>query len=379
MNTKQLFLMTAIVLGMVSCKQKTENNDTKDLLKDDLKFLMTEPKNYICYRTDETIVIDGNLEKNAWQQAEWTDLFVDIEGDKQPKPTQETKVKMLWDNTYLYIAAQIDEDHIWAYLENHDDIIFRDNDFEVFIDPDNDANNYFEFEMNAKGTIFDLFLPHPYRHSSFALHNWDFKGIKKAVKIDGTLNNGNDKDKKWCIELAIPFTSLSFGLDSGKPNPDKLWRINFSRVEWDTQWENGKYIKLNDKEGNPLPEHNWVWSPVGVISMHMPERYGYLKFSNNKAGTNKEEFILPKEENLKRILWAVFYREEVYFEKNKKYTAEVSELGNDIYSLFNAKEYKLSIMIAETQYEAKLESMDGNTKLYITNEGFIKDLSLKIK
>jgi hypothetical protein len=273
----------------------------------------------------------------------------------------------------------LEEPHLWGTLKNHDDIIYRDHDFEVFIDPMGDGEQYFEIEINAIQTVFDLYLPYPYRHSSFALHNWDFKGIKKAVKIDGSLNNGNDKDKKWCVELAIPFTDLAFGLDSAKPNPEKLWRINFSRVEWDTKWENGKYVKLTDKDGKPLPEHNWVWSPPGVISMHMPERYGYLKFSNNKAGTTKEEFKMPEVEQLKRVLWAVFYREEVFFEKNKKFTSSLSELGNDINTLFDAKAYKLSIITAETIFEAKLESLDGKIKLYITNEGCVKDLSTTSK
>ncbi|MCX6232171.1 MAG: carbohydrate-binding family 9-like protein [Bacteroidetes bacterium] len=376
MKFKNLSKLAIMAIVLISCNQKKENT-AGESLKTDLKYLMVEPKHYVCYHTDEAITIDGNLDKKAWQQAEWTDLFVDIEGDKKPLPKQNTKVKMLWDSTYLYIAAQLDEEHIWAYLENHDDVVYYDNDFEIFIDPDNDANNYFEFEINAKQTVFDLFMPHPYRHSSFALHNWDFKGLKKAVKIDGTLNNGNDKDKKWTVELAIPFTSLSFGLDSGKPDTEKLWRINFSRVEWDTKWENGKYVKITDKAGKALPEHNWVWSPVGVISMHMPERYGYLKFSTLKAGTAKEEFKLPETEKLKRMLWAVFYREEAYFEKNKKYSAQLAELGNDILSLFDQNNYKLSIIVAETQYEAKLESKDAKTRLYITNEGLIKDLSKK--
>jgi hypothetical protein len=376
MKFKYLSILSIMTFVLISCNQKKENTKGENL-KADLKYLIAEPKHYVCYFTDEAIVIDGNLDKKVWQQAAWTDLFVDIEGDKKPLPTQNTKVKMLWDSTYLYIAAQLDEEHIWAYLENHDDVVYHDNDFEIFIDPDNDAKNYFEFEINAKQTVFDLFLPHPYRHSSFALHNWDFKGIKHAVKIDGSLNNGNDKDKKWTVEVAIPFTSLSFGLDNGKPDPEKLWRINFSRVEWDTKWENGKYVKLTDNEGKTLPEHNWVWSPVGVISMHIPERYGYLKFSTLKAGTAKEEFKLPEVEKLKRILWAVFYREEAYFEKNKKYTAQIAELGKDILSLFDPTKYKLSIIIAETQYEAKLETMDAKIRLYITNEGSVKDLSKK--
>ncbi len=312
------------------------------------------------------------MDEKAWQNVDWTDNFTDIEGDLKPKPTQDTKVKMLWNKNFLFVAAEINEENIWAYLQNHDDIVYYDNDFEIFLDPDNDGKNYFEFETNAIKTVFDLFLPFPYRHSSFALHNFDFKGLRHAITIDGTLNNGNDKDKKWTVEIAIPFTSLSFGLDEGKPNPEKLWRINFSRVEWDTKWENGKYVKLKNKEGKNLPEHNWVWSPAGIISMHAPERYGYLKFSTNKAGSTKEDFVLPKEEQLKRVLWAVFYREDKYNEKNKKYTANISELGNDINTLYDAKEYKVSIMLTDKSYEAKLESLDGKTKMYITNEGIIK-------
>ena len=41
----------------------------------------------------------------AWQDAPWTDYFVDIEGDKKPKPRFKTRVKMLWDQEYFYVAA----------------------------------------------------------------------------------------------------------------------------------------------------------------------------------------------------------------------------------------------------------------------------------
>ncbi|OFY08551.1 MAG: hypothetical protein A2W93_01380 [Bacteroidetes bacterium GWF2_43_63] len=332
---------------------------------------MQEPKSYVCYRTSEPVNIDGMPAEQAWSKAEWTDLFIDIEGDLKSKPAQNTQVKMLWDNDYLYILAELEEENIWAYLDKHDEVVYFDNDFEIFIDPDNDAKNYFEYEVNAKGTVFDLFLPHPYRHSSYALHNWDFKGIKQAIKIDGTLNDGSDKDLKWTIELAIPFTDLSFGLDSGKPNVDKPWRINFSRVEWDVKWENGKYIKLTNSDGKPLPEHNWVWSPVGAISMHMPERYGYLKFSDKIAGTERETFVLSENEKLKNVLWAVFYRESVYFEKNKSYTDKLGKLGNDIKSLYDNKKYNLRIAASNNTFEATLKSTDGKMRMFITQEGSV--------
>jgi hypothetical protein len=133
-------------------------------------------------------------------------------------------------------------------------------------------------------------------------------------------------------------------------------------------------VKLTGADGKPLPEHNWVWSPPGVISMHMPERYGYLKFSKHTAGTAKEEFMLPQSEKLKSVLWAVFYRQEKYFEQHKKFASTLSELGNDISSLYDTKAYKLSLITAETLYEAKLESMDGKMRMYITNEGTIKEV-----
>lgn len=359
-------ILTAGIL--MSCKPQTKDMES---LHDDISPLLQDPKSYVCYRTSGALNIDGMPDDAAWAKAEWTDLFVDIEGDLKPKPAQNTRVKMLWDENYLYILAELEEENIWAYLEKHDEVVYYDNDFEIFIDPDNDAKNYFEYEVNAKGTVFDLFLPYPYRHSSFALHNWDFKGIKQAVKINGTLNDGSDKDFRWTVELAIPFTDLSFGLDSGKPNIDKPWRINFSRVEWDTKWENGKYTKRTGADGKPLPEHNWVWSPVGAISMHMPERYGYLKFSEKTAGTEKETFTISENEQMKKVLWAVFYREAKYFEKYKKYTGIAGDLGSDLKSMYDDKKYKLSISATTHTFEASLISSNKKVNMYITQEGSV--------
>ena len=70
---------------------------------------------------------------------------------------------MLWDDTYFYIGAELVEPHLWATLTQHDSVIFHDNDFEVFIDPNGDNHEYYEFEINALGTGWDLLLPRPYQ------------------------------------------------------------------------------------------------------------------------------------------------------------------------------------------------------------------------
>jgi hypothetical protein len=249
-------------------------------------------KSYICYKTDKKINIDGKLNEGSWKKAEWTSSFVDIEGDKKPLPLQETRVKMLWDEEYLYIATIIEEEHIWAYQDKKDQIVYLENDFEVFIDPDGDTDNYYELEINAINNTFDLFLPKTYRRGGKAQLKWNIKNLKSAVTIDGTLNNSKDKDKRWTLEIAIPFESLS--TDQVKaiiPENNSEWRINFSRVNWQhTIGDDGKYSRKRNPETNKVvPEYNWVWSPQGIINMHYPEYWGYLHFSTQKPGRAKTD------------------------------------------------------------------------------------------
>src|SRR6266508_6737278 len=72
------------------------------------------PNSYVCYRAEKPIAIDGRLDDASWSAAPWTDYFVDIEGDKKPKPRFRPRVKMLWDDNCLYIAAELEEPHVQA-------------------------------------------------------------------------------------------------------------------------------------------------------------------------------------------------------------------------------------------------------------------------
>ena len=78
---------------------------------------------------------------------------------------------MLWDDQYLYIFAELKEEHIWGDLTERDAIIFYNNDFEIFIDPSGDTRNYGEIEINTLGTIFDLLLNKSYKVGGQGI-NW---------------------------------------------------------------------------------------------------------------------------------------------------------------------------------------------------------------
>lgn len=205
--------------------------------------LLVPPLQYVVYRSIDSLIVDGHATELSWQKAMWSDSFVDIEGDKQLKPALDTRFKMIWNQDALYLYAEMDEPHVWATVMKHDDVVFNDNDFEVFIDPDGDTHSYFEIEVNALATLFDLFLPKPYRNSGSALIPWDVRDIKVAVCVDGSLNNADDTDRKWSLEMAIPFRSVSVGNRVQVPVNGSYWRINFSRVEWDVALTGSGYEK----------------------------------------------------------------------------------------------------------------------------------------
>ncbi|GAB4456467.1 MAG: hypothetical protein OHK0029_14460 [Armatimonadaceae bacterium] len=232
------------------------------------------PRRYVCRRAPAPVRIDGKLDKPVWRDAPWTEFFVDIEGNKKPNPRWRTRAKMLWDDQYFYVGAYLEEPHLVATLTEHDAVIWHDNDFEVFIDPDGDRKMYYEWEVNALGTIFDLLLERTYKDGGPARHEWQLPGMRHAVQLYGTLNDPRDTDTGWSVEWAFPWKSLAekAGAMACPPQDGDVWRVNFSRVQWRYRVENGKYIK---EEGR---EDNWVWSPQGEINMHAPEKWGYVEF-----------------------------------------------------------------------------------------------------
>jgi hypothetical protein len=232
------------------------------------------PLSYEAPRASRSPKIDGKLDDSAWRLAPWTSDFVDIEGTAKPRPRFRTRAKMLWDDRYFYFAAELEEPHVWGTLTEHDSVIFRDNDFEVFLNPSGDTLNYFEFEMNALNTGWDLFLPKPYKKGGKADNSWEIPGLRTAVHIDGTLNHPADTDRGWSVEIAIPWTAFSSRAPIARPGTGDTWRVNFSRVEWDIEIVDGKYRKVPNR-----PEHNWVWSPQGLIDMHVPEKWGFVRFT----------------------------------------------------------------------------------------------------
>ena len=320
------------------------------------------PRHYVCQRALGHLTVDGKIDEAAWEKAPWTEDFADIEGMTKPKPRFRTRAKMLWDDNYLYIAAELEEPHVWATLKEHDSVIFMDPDFEVFIDPNGDSHNYYEFEMNALNTSWDLLLKKPYLNGGPALNSWDIPGLKTGVSVHGTLNDPSDKDEGWTLEIAFPWKVLEeYAGTPSPPNEGDQWRMGFSRVEWDVRVENGKYVKLPGKK-----EDNWVWSPQGVVDMHRPEQWGFVQFTTNTAGpvAFRPDPAFP----FKRALQAVYYAQRDFNAATGRWARDLDELSGK--TRFKAGAIKVELKAGPGGYTASTTApgLDGKERTWHIRE-----------
>ncbi len=127
-------------------------------------------------------------------------------------------------------------------------------------------------------------------------------------------------------------------------------------MEWETKIIEDRYSKLRK------PEHNWVWSPQGLINMHYPEMWGFVQFSENQAGAKEDTFVLNKDEKIKWILRQIYYKERTYQMQNGKFTNDLSQLDVTI-----PTEYITKVYLTPNYFEAVVKVEDK--EYYISSEG----------
>ena len=113
----------------------------------DCTFASSYPRQYIAYVVDHDLVTDGTLNDIGWTEVGFSDDFVDISTTTAPR--LRTAMKMRYDETYLYIGTHMEETMLAANISwtchcndtAADQVIYHDNDFEVFVDADGSTHN----------------------------------------------------------------------------------------------------------------------------------------------------------------------------------------------------------------------------------------------
>ena len=162
-------------------------------------------------RVHNAIKIDGNLTELEWGKAKGTDYFLEIEPGENIIPAEKTEVKVAYDDQNLYVAfwAFADPEDIRASYQNRDRA-WMDDFVAIFLDTYGDAN---------AGTMIGS---NPYGIQMDALNNGngnDDPSFDLVYKSQGKIT-----DEGYQVEMAIPFSSLSF-----PDNEVQEWKVGFYR------------------------------------------------------------------------------------------------------------------------------------------------------
>jgi hypothetical protein len=169
-------------------------------------------KSFSITRTDTPPVIDGNLDDAGWLQATVIQDFHQIQPQYRDPPTDETIVRITYDDDYLYVSADLrdsEPDKIVATQLIQGATIWADDRFQIMLDSFNSKRNDYMFSVNANGVRREALRE---SNSRFIL---DWVTIWQAASQKSELG--------WTVEMAIPFKSISFD-----PNSE-TWGVNFAR------------------------------------------------------------------------------------------------------------------------------------------------------
>jgi len=172
-------------------------------------------KNYQLHvkRTTNIINIDGEINELAWQQAQVATSFWQKYPDDKNKAIQQTEVRTLYDDKYLYISFKAyDSGKVFIQSLKRDIGHDGSDGVAVILDPINTRNNGFFFVVNAFNAQSEDQLSSTTENLSWS---WDHTWFSETKRHAGY----------WTAEMAIPFKSIRY--DATK----KVWGINFLRVD----------------------------------------------------------------------------------------------------------------------------------------------------
>ncbi len=221
-------------------------------------FAQAPIKKLQAVKTDKSIKIDGDITDEAWKDAPIATGFIEFRPTpgKVEKHEQRTEVKLLYDNTAIYIAARMYEhpDSIEAQIVTRDQV--GNADFiGVIFDTYRDRINGFGFYVTAAGSQYDARYSQTGNEDDLWNAVWD-SDVKR------------DKDG-WTAEMRIPYSALRF---DNKEVQD--WGLNFTRrrqrINQQSTWNN-----LDPKVSGFVPQFGDL---IGIEKVTAPVRLAFSPY-----------------------------------------------------------------------------------------------------
>ena len=350
------------------------------------------PPQYIVHKLQpgEKIDLDGRLSEDAWNVPEMGPLVDLAGGPMGPTPYRKTRTVMRYDDKCLYVGAVLEEPQAWANHTEENTPIFQDNDFEVFVDAGGEFHHYKELEISATNVRWNLLMVRPYVNGGPAVCNTTVPNLcsatdpahgvfstydirrtwRTATAVDGAVNDPVRGSRSWSLEMCVPIKDMLVYSHAEPPRHNTFWHANVMRVQWHVHVEhhpNGTAYYAKDA----APCDNWAWAPTGAVNVHLPDRWGFLQFSEEAprrtAPLNNPSYPL------RRVLIKVYEAEHNYAELHGgEFTSNIDQLvtesGFDRDLLACVMRNSLVIGTRHGEFAAKATSLDGTLLGAITHD-----------
>jgi hypothetical protein len=271
------------------------------------------PVQYLVHKLDKSqdIEIDGRLDDDAWASVPWLDDFLDLAGpryagkgahtwqdasrdyarrftgDENP-----TKVKVRWDEDFLYVAAVLKSRHVAASVTGHCDSLkssiwsgtpvlpYFDDDFEVFIDPSQSNYFYVESEFNARNATYDTLWSLPQAGLGSVAPECGGGDGARRVCCNTTWNHGKglcDKSTEheaglWTMEMYQSSQRPGTGMHSVARNNTQNWTLEI-RFPILSSHDHGGLINL-------VPGSHYPGTDPRLLHPEKGQKFWWATFAN---------------------------------------------------------------------------------------------------
>ena len=202
------------------------------------------------------IRIDGRIDDEAWMHADVISAFQQEEPDNMMAPTEETSMRIAYDDRYLYVGVEM----LMRDVADLRDGLGRrgsappSDKLTIGFDTAHDHQNAYIFEVNASGVQNDYLVVDDTRTNSDYEAVWEVATLRTA--------------RGWNAEFRIPFSQMRFPAQMGDRT---VWGFNVARnvfARGEQDW--------------------WIAKPRGAQGL--VSRYGHLIFDDRLTPPRRLEF-----------------------------------------------------------------------------------------
>ena len=200
-------------------------------------------------------VIDGRLDDETWNGAEPVSGFIQRDPDNGKPMTEETRIQVVYDSRYLYIAVTcMDSNPVTTGFGRRDEEPPTDM-VNIGLDPRHDHLTGYLFQTNPSSWQGDMSLFDDDNSDRDYNSNWE---VRSQVTPTG-----------WTAEFRIPFSQMRF---TATPSAGQVWGFDVKRE-----------IRKKGEQGF------WVARPRGERGD--TSRFGHLVFDSPLTPPGRLEFL----------------------------------------------------------------------------------------